>query len=118
VTPTDITTMQWQPALVRLTSIGNPDVAGGAPQPAYVNASAITGIRRVIGSYATYASLEAQARPLAMHPGVECTEVECCHFRILVTETPHEVARRRDEAFGHVRLEGAISNLVPIAGEK
>lgn len=97
----DITNMMWQPKLIRLTLIANPDIDGGEPTPTFVNPQQISGIRRTASCYAKVSSYGKPADQVEYHPRIACTEVHCCHFTVLVTETPDEVAKLRDEAFGH-----------------
>lgn len=96
----NVTAMQWRAPLVRLTCIGNPDVNGGEPTTTYVAAEQVGQIRRLKAGYRTYASMSEEGAKPQFHPGVECTEVNCCHFILLVTETPEMVAALRDRAFG------------------
>ena len=97
-TESNITAMQWRAPLIKLTQIGNPDVDGGQPTATYVSAEAIGQIRRLKGAFVTYDSIVEGNRNF--HPAVECTEIHCCHYTMLVTESPETVAMLRDKAFG------------------
>jgi hypothetical protein len=99
-TEMNMTNMQWRAPLLRLTSIGNPDVANGEPSPVFVQPEAITMIRVVRSGYAVAGSLLGKMEDRRFHEQVECTEVNCCHFMLLVTESPATVAMMRDQAFG------------------
>ena len=92
--------MPWRAPLVRLTCIGNPDVNGGQPTSAYVTAENICQIRRLMASYQTYESSIKPSCEMEYHPGVECTEVNCGQYSLLVTEQPERVADLRNAALG------------------
>lgn len=96
----NVTAMQWRAPLLRLTCIPNPDVAGGLPTSTYVAPEQISQIRRVKSGYAVAESLLLRPEERRFHAQVECTEVNCCHFILLVTESPDEIAMLRDKAFG------------------
>lgn len=96
----NVTAMQWRAPLIRLTMIGNPDVAQGLPTPMFVTAESITAIRRIKSGYAVADSLLGKPEDRRFHEQIECTEVNCCHFTLLVTESPETVAMLRDQAFG------------------
>lgn len=96
----NVTSMLWRAPLLRLTCIGNPDVNEGRPTNTFVPPEAIGQIRRMWGAYRTKESLHDVANPPRYHPGVECTEVHCGHYTLLVTELPETVAMWRDKALG------------------
>lgn len=97
----NVTAMQWRAPLIKLTNISNPDVAGGGPTPVFVQPESIIGIRSTKGSYAVADSMQGWPdKNRRFHPQVECTEVNCSQFLLLVVESPAAVARLRDEAFG------------------
>ena len=84
--------------MIRLTLIGNPEVDGGGPTTCFVEASAISSIRRTVGGYAK--SQSYGKTPLEFHELVACTELHCCHYTLFVTESPEDVALLRDKAMG------------------
>lgn len=96
----NVTAMQWRAPLIKLTCIGNPDIAGGEPTPTFVAPESISQIRMIKSGYAIADSLLGDPKDRRFHPQVVCTEVNCCHFILLVTESPETVARLRDQAFG------------------
>lgn len=82
----------WSPRMIKLTAIGNHEVADGQPQPVFVNPQAIYLAVRSCGAW-TVAPLGQE------NPRMECTTVWLSNGgNILVTETPTEVAQRRDRA--------------------
>lgn len=87
--------MMWQPALLRLTQIGNPDVEGGAPTPCYLTPQSITRISKAVAAF------QMREDSTKRHPDVACTEVFYCHGALHVLESPEEVAMMRDRALGH-----------------
>lgn len=91
----DVTSMMWQPALLRLTMIGNPDVEGGKPTPCFLTPQSITMIRRAIAAF------PRRDDPAQRHPDAPCTEVFFCHGAVHVLESAEEVAMLRDRALGH-----------------
>lgn len=91
----DVTSMQWRPPLIRLTQIGNPDIDDGQPTPVFVDPNSISKISRTLGAFSRAGSATE------VHERVSCTEVHCCHFHLLVTESPETVAMLRDKALGH-----------------
>lgn len=86
--PVDVTNMLWRPAMVRLTLVQNPSVDDGKETACYVDPSAIGGVWR--------AALECKDGTL-----VSCTRVHCCHYEVVVTEMPEQVAMLRDRALGY-----------------
>lgn len=84
----------WSPKMVRLTSIGNREIANGAPQPVYIDPYCITLVVRGIGSWNV-----ADGNP--KNESIECTTVWLRGGEptsILVVESPKEVALLRDRA--------------------
>ena len=90
----------YKPPLMRLTLIGAADVEGGEPTPAFVDPLAISSIRRTKAAYSVADSRTGGGK-VEYHPSAECTEVNCCHFTLLVVESPGQVAMLRDRALGH-----------------
>ncbi len=88
----NVQNMVWRPTLVKLTQIGSPEWNNGETTTCYVEPSSITHIQRGGGAVGTKAN-EMDKK--------ECTFVCMCHGTLLVTETPEEVARLRDAAFGY-----------------
>lgn len=101
-TPAEFNTqvMQWQPKLIQLTQLANPDWWDGKPTVAFVDPRLICSIVCTKGGYAKK-GLPADA-PLGYHTEVDCTMVRICgSSEIAVLESPEEVARLRDLALGH-----------------
>jgi hypothetical protein len=97
----NVRNMTWRPRLVRLTCIANPDVDEGRPTPTYCDPQDISTIRRTTGGYMTASSYGKPREEQCFHALVACTEVHCGHTILFVEESPEEVARLRDKAFGH-----------------
>ena len=91
----DVTNMMWQPELLKLTQIGNPDWFDGEPTACYVTPQSITRISRSVAAF------PMREDPTKRHADIQCTEVFYCHGTLHVTESPEEVARLRDKALGH-----------------
>ena len=82
----------WSPKMVKLTSIGNREIANGAPQPVYVDPYCIALIVRSIGSWGII-------NEGPKNESIECTTVWLRGggpSNVLVVESPEEVAQRRD----------------------
>lgn len=89
----------WAPRLVKLTAIGNPEVAGGAPQSTFIDPNLISLIYRSLSSWvAQRVGGIRQGKPFEL---IECTAVwlrQGPPHNVLVLESPEEVALRRDRA--------------------
>lgn len=82
----------WSPRMIKLTAIGNYEVAGGVPQSVFVNPQAIFLAVRSRGAW----TVDPAEQP---NPRVECTTVWLQNGgSILVCESPAEVSMRRDRA--------------------
>lgn len=98
-----ITNVSWKPKMIRLTQIPIPDVDGGEPTPVHVNADAITAVYRRRGAFTRNGGVgDAFTPSREFFATVECTEVHCCHFVLLVQESPDRVAHLRHVALGLV----------------
>lgn len=93
-----VTNVMWRPVLIRLTQIGNPDVDGGEPTAMYLDPATITRVSRVAGGFRTVESVGAEKT--LWHPLVSCTEVVASGLGCFVIESPEEVARLREVAYG------------------
>ena len=89
------TQMVWRPKLIRLTMIGNPDYRNGEPSACYIDPGVITAIFQVPAAF------QKRNKPEERHPDVECTAVFYCHGTIHVLESPDEIARLREAAYGN-----------------
>lgn len=92
----NVQNMRWRPSLVRLTQIHHPSKEGpDVPEgPAFCDPEDILCIRLSTVKFEHGAGI------------VSCTAVNM-HCGVLnVVESPEEVARLRDEAFGHVKPKG------------
>lgn len=90
MTPDIITQAIWQPALIKLTSVAMPTVPEG---PCFINPFLIDMITRgeVTHTHPEYGSTKSPA-----------TYVSMGYQRgVWVTEQPEQIARMREEAFGH-----------------
>lgn len=104
----NVSQMQWQPKLLKLTLIANPDCLEGKPTPCYVNPQLISQIMCVCGAVNRRFS---QDRPPQeqWHPFIDCTLVRCYGLPdLLVLEPAEAVALQRDRAMGHSPV-GAIT---------
>lgn len=101
-TSMDVTQMMWRPSLIKLTQIGNPDHSNGMPTPIYIDPTCIQHIRCGRGSFMRYEAVTHDIQGNErFHPSIECTYLNLHgHTDMLVLETPDEIARLRDEAFG------------------
>lgn len=90
----DVTNMMWQPEMIRLTQIGNPEIDNGKSQPMYIDPSTIKCVRSTMGAF-------RKAGTDQWHESVPCTEVNCCHFVAMVVESPEQVAMLRNAALGY-----------------
>lgn len=89
----DVTNMVWRPALIALTLMPRPEVDDGKPTQCFVDPNGISAVWRT--------NVKHDAEPDA--PGPTYTIVHCCHFHLMVVETPAEIALLRDRALGHER---------------
>jgi hypothetical protein len=87
----DVTNMTWRPALVALTLMPNPNVDNGVATRAFVDPSAISAVWRAQVKVENEAQVDQQTY----------TIVHCCHYHVVVVETPEQVALLRDRALGH-----------------
>lgn len=91
-----VSQMYWQPPLLKLTYVPNPEVDDGQPTTCFVCPQSITAIGRQKTQF--FKVEEAGAR----HPPVTCTAVIVSASMVFyVTESPEEIARLRDKAMGH-----------------
>lgn len=104
----NVTQMQWQPEMIRLTFVGHPELDGGAQGPIYVKADAINFIQR---AQVQFKKMDGSGQML---PGIICTEVHCCHYILYVTESPPQVAALRDAAFGHTPAKAKSESNTPL----
>ena len=106
--PQDInaTQMIWQPPLIKLTSSPHPDVDGGKSSNCYKNPQHITTIeRKAIKHWKMDAKDES-------YPPQLCTAVVVSSQLILyVTESPDQVAAKRNEALGHLLTRAEIKSV-------
>lgn len=95
--------MQWQPALLKLTYVGHPEVDGGEPTPCYICPQWITSINRQRMKFSSIADKDKT------YEIDSCTAVVISAYQILyVTETPEQVALLRDRALGHEAKLAAV----------
>ena len=88
------TQMVWRPKFIKLTQIGNPDFRNGEQTPCYIDPGVITAI------FMVPAAFTKRNKPEERHPDVDCTAVFYCHGTLHVLESPDEVARLREAAYG------------------
>ena len=84
---------QWSPRMMRLTAISNREVAGGAPQPVFVDPYCVALAVRSMGFWNVIDGPQ--------NGRIECTTVWLRGggpANVLVVETPTEVALIRDRA--------------------
>ena len=98
----DVTNMVWRPSLVRLTLMPRPEVDDGAKTAAFVDPAVIGAIWRTN----VPRDNPDGGKPV---PGDTYTLVHCCHYTIMVCESPEEVARLRDRAHGHEQKPRSVS---------
>ncbi len=92
-----ITQMAWQPPLLKLTLVGNPQVDDGIPLPVFIIPQSICSIHRGIGAHGKFLS-----NPTEWLEPFHCTVVKLSNGdQFQVMESPEKVARCRDEAMGH-----------------
>lgn len=98
-----VSQMHWQPALIRLTQIANPDCDEGKATPCFVNPQHITQISRGVTSFTK--TINGVVPPEGMreyHPAQACTFVVIsAGLGLQVVESPEQVALMRDRALGH-----------------
>lgn len=95
--------MYWQPALIKLTQLPNPEHDGGKPTPCYVAAQQITLISRGLTSFSKTRNGHVTDPALREYfPAQEATFVVInSSVALQVLETPEQVALLRDRALGH-----------------
>ena len=84
---------QSRAPLIRLTLIPFPELNGGEPTATYVDPAAISAIKRVFSSPKDQPDAE----------GIECTLIQCCHYTMIVMESPEVIAMLRDRALGAIQ---------------
>lgn len=101
----NVTQMHWQPPLVKLTQVANPDHDEGKPTTCFINAQNITQINRAISSFSKInadGTVPSSTDKREFHPAQACTVVMVGASQGLqVTESPETVAMLRDRALGH-----------------
>lgn len=90
-----ITSMLWRAPLIRLTQPGNP-CRGEEDSPTFLDPSAILWVRR---NYSKWKNEAEETQPTRFL----YTEIYATHFVATVLESPEEIARLRDAAFGHAQ---------------
>lgn len=88
-----ITNMMWKPPLIRLTQPGNPN-NGELNSATFIDPTEILWIR---ANYSTWKTAAEETQPQRFL----YTEIYARNFIATVTETPEQIARLRDEAFGY-----------------
>lgn len=87
-------TILWKPPLIRLTQVPRADIDGGKPTTLYVQPEWILAIHRQQVRHS-----DTEGKPTG--DLVDCTVVTVgATINYFVTESPEEVARLRDEAYG------------------
>lgn len=92
---TDNNVVQWRPQLIKVTTVGNPEVVDGEPQAAYIDPSLIAFMFRGVTQW------NPQKEDTVKMDPVECTNIWLTIGHPLsVLESPGEVNRLRDLAYG------------------
>lgn len=95
--------MHWQPPLIKLTQLPNPDHDNGEPTSCYISPQQIILISRGVTSFSKKnqdGSVPFEKREF--YPAQESTFVVIGHsLSLQVLETPEMVAMLRDKALGH-----------------
>ena len=95
--------MHWQPSLIKLTQIPNPDLDHGNPPPCFVAPQQIVAIHRGLTSFSkTTNGVVPPEGNREFHLAVPVTSVVLGYsLAYMVLESPETVAMLRDKALGH-----------------
>ena len=99
------TQMMWRPRLMRLTQIVQPELDGGQPTTCYVNPDLISRINRTVISW-------GKRDGTGQWPDQSCTIVSLHGSEhVMVSETPEEIAKARDESYGYKESKGELRSV-------
>lgn len=94
------TQMYWQPSLIRLTQMPDPEMDEGRPTVCYISPDKILAIHRIRTAFSK-AGQNGPQEYREYHPHVVCTCVVTGYYNLMVTELPEQIAILRDQAMGH-----------------